>query len=88
MEEQWLLQELHLALDWASRWPLVLVEHWEAGLVYVICDSAGADERSYPMPEARGSGREKLPHIQGVVAARMQEGREELLHVQSKEGWR
>ena len=23
---------LHLALDWALRWPLVLVEHWEAGM--------------------------------------------------------
>ena len=30
-EEQWLLQELHLALDWALRRPPVLVEHWEAG---------------------------------------------------------
>ena len=29
--EQWQLQELHLALDWAVRQPLVLVEHWEAG---------------------------------------------------------
>ena len=31
MEEQWLLQELNLALAWALRLPLVLVEHWEAG---------------------------------------------------------
>ena len=31
VEEQWLLQELHLALDWAVRQPPVLVEHWEAG---------------------------------------------------------
>ena len=31
VEEQWLLQELHLALDWALRRPPVLVEHWEAG---------------------------------------------------------
>ena len=30
VEEQWLLQELHLALDWAVRRPPVLVEHWEA----------------------------------------------------------
>ena len=30
-EEQRLLQELHLALDRALRWPRVLVEHWEAG---------------------------------------------------------
>ena len=31
MEEQWLLQELHLALDRALRQPPVLVEHWAAG---------------------------------------------------------
>ena len=31
VEEHWLLQELHLALDWAVRRPPVLVEHWEAG---------------------------------------------------------
>ena len=32
VEEQRLLQELYLALDWAVRWPLVLVELWEAGV--------------------------------------------------------
>ena len=52
------------------------------------CDTAGAAERSYPMPEARGGSREKQPHIQGVVAARAQEGLEELLHVQGQEGQR
>ena len=31
VEEQWLLQELHLALDQALRWPPVLVKQWEAG---------------------------------------------------------
>ena len=49
---------------------------------------------SYPMPEARGSGREELPHtrvrgssreehshIQGAVAPWAQGGREGLLHV-------
>ena len=49
-------------------------------------DSAGAAERSYPTPEARGSGREELPHVQGVVAARAQEGLEELFHIQGQEG--
>ena len=29
------------------------------------CDRAGAAERSYPPPEARGGGREELPHAQG-----------------------
>ena len=31
VEEQWLLQELHLALDPALRWPPVLVEHCTVG---------------------------------------------------------
>ena len=55
-------------------------------MVYVICDSTGADERSYPMSEARGSGQEELPHIQGVVAAWVQEGLEELFHIEGQEG--
>ena len=38
------------------------------------------------MPEARGGGQEEQPHIQGVVAARVQEALEELLHVQGQEG--
>ena len=52
------------------------------------CDSAGAAERSYPMAEARGGGQEELPHIQEAVAAQVQEGLEELFHVQDQEGWR
>ena len=39
------------------------------------------------MPEARGGGREEQPYVQGVVAARAQEGLEELFHVQGQEGW-
>ena len=42
--------------------------------------------RSYPMSEVRGSGQEELPHVQGAVAVRAQEGSEELLHVQGQEG--
>ena len=48
--------------------------------------SGVAAERSYPASEARGGGQEEQPHIQGVVAAWAQEGREELLHVQGQEG--
>ena len=44
--------------------------------------------RSYPTPEARGSGREDQPHLQGAVAARAQEGLEELSHVEGQEGRR
>ena len=50
------------------------------------CDSAGAAERIYPTPEARGGGQEELPHVQGAVAVQAQEGLEELLHVQGQEG--
>ena len=42
--------------------------------------------RSYPTPKARGGGREDQPHIQGVVAARVQEGLEALSHVEGQEG--
>ena len=39
-----------------------------------------------PMPEARGGGWEDQPHVQGAVAARAQEGLEELSHVEGQEG--
>ena len=45
------------------------------------CDSAEVIERSYPTSEVRGSGWKQLPHAQGAVAKREQEGQEELLHV-------
>ena len=45
-------------------------------------------KRSYPLPKARGSGLEELPYVQGVVAARVQEGLEELFHFQGQEGRR
>ena len=52
------------------------------------CPRSGvAARRSYPMPKARGVSREEQPHVQGVVAAQAQEGREELLHFQGQEGW-
>ena len=41
--------------------------------------------RSNPMPEARGGGREDQPHVQGAVAARVQEDLEELSHVEGQE---
>ena len=51
------------------------------------CDSIGMAERSYPTSEVRGNGWEELPHVQGVVAACVQEGLEELFHVEGQEGW-
>ena len=50
-------------------------------------DSTGAAERSYPTSEVRGSGQEEQPHVQGAVAVWVQEGLEELFHVQGQEGW-
>ena len=38
------------------------------------------------MPKVRGTSREEQPHIQGAVAARVQEGLEELLRVQGQVG--
>ena len=62
----------------------------------------GCNERSYPASEVRGSGREELPHIttpeargggredqphvQGAVAAQVQEGLQELSHIEGQEG--
>ena len=39
-----------------------------------------------PTPEAKSGGREDQPHVQGAVAARAQEGLEELSHVEGQEG--
>ena len=50
------------------------------------CDTSGAAERSYPTSEVRGGGREEQPHVQGAVAAWVQEGLEELSHVEGQEG--
>ena len=44
--------------------------------------------RSNPTPEARGGGQEDQPHVQGAVAARAEEGLEELSHVEGQEGLR
>ena len=71
---------------------------------YPISEVRGCDKRSYPAsevrgggweelpyaptPEARGGGREDQPHIQGAMAARAQEGLEELSHVEGQEGRR
>ena len=38
------------------------------------------------MPKARGNGRKEQPHVQEAVAAQVQEGLKELLHVQGQEG--
>ena len=50
-------------------------------------EARGHSQVEQPIPEARGSGREDQTHIQGAMAARVQEGIEELSHVEGQEGW-
>ena len=45
-------------------------------------------ERSHPTSEVRSGGREEQPQVQGPMAARAQEGLEELSHVEVQEGRR
>ena len=49
------------------------------------CDGAGMAKRSYPTSEVRGSSREEQPYVQVAVAALVQEGLEDLFHVQGQE---
>ena len=44
--------------------------------------------RSNRTTKARGGGREDQPHVQRAVAARVQEGLEELSHIEVQEVWR
>ena len=69
---------------------------------YPASEVRGGDERSYPVSEVRGSSWEKLPHapkpevrggsredqpyVQGALATWVQEGLEELSHVEGQEG--
>ena len=57
-------------------------------IVIILVMKMAVAGRSYPMSEARGGGQEEQPHIQGAVAAQVQEGLEELSHVQGQEGRR
>jgi len=50
--------------------------------------SGREDQPHAPKPEAGGGGREDQPHAQGAVAARAQEGLEELSHVEGQNGRR
>ena len=47
---------------------------------------AGAAVKRYPTSKVRDGSGEEQRQVQGAVAARAQEGREELLHVQGQEG--
>ena len=49
---------------------------------------SAAARRSHPALEACSGSREEQPHFQGAVAAWVQEGLEELSHVEGQERWR
>ena len=51
VEKQWVLQEFHLALDRALRWPLVLVVHSLGGRHVII--QYGGGGRSSPSKSYR-----------------------------------
>ena len=42
--------------------------------------------KELPTPKVRGGSGEEQPSLHGAAAARVEEGREELLHVQGQEG--
>ena len=64
-------------MDHAEAWPRGAAPHPRSG---------AAAERSFPTPEVRRGGPEEQPHVQGVVAARAQEGLEDKSHIESQEG--
>ena len=47
----------------------------------------GRGQEEQPHAHTRGDGGEDQPHIQRAVAARAQEGLEELSHVEGQQGW-
>ena len=53
---------------------------------YPASEVGRGHERSYPASEVRGGGWEEQPYVQGAVAARVQEGLEELSHIEGQEG--
>ena len=46
----------------------------------------GGGREEQPTPEARGGDQKDQSHVQEAVAARVQEGLEELSHVEGQEG--
>ena len=53
---------------------------------YPASEVRGGDQRSYLASGVRGGGREDQPHVQGAMAVGVQEGLEELSHVEGQEG--
>ena len=77
------------AQDWPRGPTLRLRLGAEAGRSYLTPPRprpGAVAGRSYPTPKARGCSLEDEPHVQGAVAGRVQEGLEELSHVEGQEG--
>ena len=49
-------------------------------------EARGGGQEEQPTPEARAGGQEDQPHVQGAMAARAQQGLEELSHVEGHQG--
>ena len=60
-------------------------DHAEACWLQQTTEKRGREE--LPSPKVRGGNQEEQPHVQGVAAAWVQEGQEELLHIHSQKGW-
>ena len=50
-------------------------------------EARGSGQEELPLARDRDGSREEQPHIQGAMAARVQEGLEELSHVEDQEAW-
>ena len=49
-------------------------------------EAKGRGQEEQPYARGQGSDREDQPHVQGAMAARVQEGLEELSHIEGQEG--
>ena len=88
-QHQSLFSESTLRMRWPKYWSFsfsIIPSKEIPGLIPFRMDWLDLlTERSYPVSEARGGSWKEQPHLQGAVAARAQEGLEELFHFQGQE---
>ena len=70
--------------DGDQEFQAAMAQEWLRGATPRLRSGVAA-ERSYQMSEVRGTCREEQTQIQEAVAAQVQEGREDLLHIQGQE---
>ena len=73
--------------DRDSGWECQAVTAQEQPRGATPCPRSGAAGMSHPAFEVRGSSQEEQPQVQGAVAVLVQEGLEELSHVEGQERW-